>query len=334
MSAYGRYFDGERSVIRDVLVHVRDGGLVLTGDGVERRVEAADVEVAEPDARGQRLLRFRSGGGCEVDEGAELHGLLAAIGHRDPPIVRWQTSWWVAGAAAVLLVGLALVAYREGVPWLAERLAKGLPDTVHTRIGEQTLALLDRTGFAPSRLPRERQDELTTRFRALRVPDGVVPSYTVHFRAGGRFGANAMALPNGDVIVTDQLVALAKDDREILAVLGHELGHVRERHGLRLFLQGSAVGVAVGLWLGDVGSTLVGVPAFLLAAKYSRDFELEADAFAAALLRTNDLPTEHLAAMLRRLEGAAGPGLSYLSSHPLTDERITALDDSAARGEP
>jgi Zn-dependent protease with chaperone function len=327
VSLGARYFDGRTSRLRDVRLEATQDGLLLVGEGVERRIERADLEVSEPEAGGVRQLRFRGGGGCEIDEGPELAALLALMGHREGGVVRWQSSWLLVALAAALLVILAAWVYRAGLPWIAERVAKGLPDGVHAQLGDQTLALLDRTGFQPSELASDRQSELVDRFRALRTPDGVLPSYAIHFRGGGPFGANAFALLNGDMVVTDELVALAEDDLEILAVLGHELGHLRERHGLRLFLQGSAVGFAVAAWFGDISSALVGLPAFLLQAKYSRDFEREADAYAAALLRANDIPVAHLARILERLTDATRPDWSYLTSHPLTEERVAALEE-------
>ena len=41
--------------------------------------------------------------------------------------------------------------------------------------------------------------------------------------------------------MTDGLVHLSKDDRELLGVLAHEAGHIARRHGVRHLLQSSAV---------------------------------------------------------------------------------------------
>ena len=57
--------------------------------------------------------------------------------------------------------------------------------------------------------------------------------------------------------MTDELVALAKSDDELLAVLAHEAGHHVHRHGLRGAMEGSAVFLLSGLMLGDAtGSSL------------------------------------------------------------------------------
>jgi predicted Zn-dependent protease len=87
----------------------------------------------------------------------------------------------------------------------------------------------------------------------------------------------------------------------------------------------------VAVWLGDVGSLATALPAFVLEAQYSRDFEREADRYAAKLLRANGLDSAPLADLLARLEAEQGgprgrQGLAaYLSSHPATSERIREL---------
>jgi Zn-dependent protease with chaperone function len=138
-----------------------------------------------------------------------------------------------------------------------------------------------------------------------------------------------MALPSGMIVVTDELIALARDDRELLGVLAHEAGHVERRHGIRLVLQHSALGLLAAWLVGDVTSLLAVAPATLLQAKYSRDFEREADSYAADLLRARGISPGMLADLLERLEqvqpGPSSTVLSYASSHPATEERLDAL---------
>ena len=50
-----------------------------------------------------------------------------------------------------------------------------------------------------------------------------------------------LALPSGVVIVTDDLVALAKDADDVVAVLAHEVGHLEGRHGVRAVIQSALV---------------------------------------------------------------------------------------------
>ena len=83
------------------------------------------------------------------------------------------------------------------------------------------------------------------------------------------------------------MVTSIHDDDELIAVLAHELGHLNGRHAMRMVLQQSGIAVLVTAVAGDaVGMTLLAaaMPAALLNARYSREFELEADDYAYALL--------------------------------------------------
>ena len=160
--------------------------------------------------------------------------------------------------------------------------------------------------------------------------------YQLEFRRSEDIGANAFALPSGIVVMTDELVELAKSDEEIVAVLAHEIGHVRGRHALRQLLQAAGISALAVALLGDVSSIsgiLSAAPA-LLHAKHSRDFEREADVFAKQWLREHDIdgdalrrdpvPHDRFARRTRR-SGA----IDYFSSHPPTDERVRCSPETA-----
>jgi Zn-dependent protease with chaperone function len=234
--------------------------------------------------------------------------------------------------AAIVIVVALVSGYTFGIPMLADAIARRLPAELTTSLGDQALAALDRQVFAPSAIPRERQQTIDAAFRSLAMPTGSTGVYKLEFRKSEAAGANAVALPSGTIVVTDDLVTLARDDREILGVLAHEAGHVERRHGLRGILQNSLLGLVLAWIAGDVSSVAAAAPAALLEANYSRDLEREADAFATQVLDGNDIPRAHLADMLRRLETSAKtsgmPGaLKYLSTHPATAERLQALEE-------
>ncbi|WP_414632479.1 M48 family metallopeptidase, partial [Acinetobacter sp. UBA6720] len=93
---------------------------------------------------------------------------------------------------------------------------------------------------APSTVPVLRQKQIIKSYQDL-VANGRPAK--VLFRSGGKIGANALAIPNNTIILTDELVNLAKDDHEIIGVLAHEQGHLVERHSLQQAL--SSLGFSV-----------------------------------------------------------------------------------------
>lgn len=329
------YYDGRTAKRHDVTLNVEGEMLRLAGDGVDRLASLHELRLSEPMGAAPRLITFADGAFCEVRDHAGLAWLLEQTGHRDNLVVRWQYSLrWVL-AALVLFVALAAAGYRYGVPWLAQQLAERVPAAVARDIGEQALKQLDDGLAEPSRLAAARREEIVARFGRLAPPAGKPVPHRIVFRRSQAFGANALALPSGTLIVFDDLVALAHSDEEILGVLAHELGHVRARHGLRLMLQGSIVGLVSAWYIGDVSSALAAAPVLLLQASYSREFEREADAYAIDMLRANAIAPAHLADLLERLENArerrrtgreaAATMPDYLSTHPATGERLRLL---------
>jgi Zn-dependent protease with chaperone function len=199
---------------------------------------------------------------------------------------------------------------------------------VDRALGQQTLELLDRVLLADSQLPDGRQDELRARFSDMvrDLDDG--HRYELALRHSERIGANAFALPSGTVVMTDELVELAKSDDEIVAVLAHEIGHVRGRHALRQLLQASGVAAIATALLGDVSqlTAVASAAPVLLQAKNSRDMEREADAYAKAWLDAHGIPEHRFDDILCRMDASRKSRPrnalnSFFATHPATRER-------------
>lgn len=328
------YFDGKSARAQPVELRLDDQVLVMTGDEIDIRAHLSKLNISEPLGSAPRLVTFPDGSHCEVHDREAFARMLRAGRHRDGLTVHLQSRWrWVVVS---LLIAIAAVGagYRWGLPAASEWLAYQLPSNVLAGIGESTLELLDKHFLTPSKLPRDRQLAITQEFDRLKLPPGAPPHHIV-FRDGGPIGANALALPDGTIVVTDQLVKAATDDREILGVLSHELGHLARRHSMRMLIQNSIVGAVVAWYVGDFSNLAAGMSAAVLQAKYSRGFESEADDYAVKVMKLNGIPPAELADMLQRLQAMADkkhPGKNgdmfngYLDSHPATPERIRKIE--------
>jgi Zn-dependent protease with chaperone function len=238
-----------------------------------------------------------------------------------------------------LIVALAVTAamlaasYWLVFPVIVRVVAAGVPQGALEAVGSQTLASLDDGLLEPTTLSVPRQQELTSAFRRLSIPPALAAHTRLEFRRSDALGANALALPSGVVVMTDGLVALATDVDDVVAVLAHEVGHLEGRHSMRAVVQSALVSGLIALVVGDVSALAAAAPAALLNARYSRDLEREADAYAVGALRAIGVRPTKLADMLERMEAehakAAGDSpagvFSYLSTHPTTDERLTTL---------
>lgn len=145
---------------------------------------------------------------------------------------------------------------------------------------------------------------------------------------------NAVALPGGKVIIFDELLRQAQSPDEVAGVLGHEIGHVRNRDVMQALLRQLGLSVVLGGIQGDAGSYLQA----LLGLTYTRSAEAEADRFAIRAMQTGAVSPAPTAAFFERLaryeprSGRAATVLGYLSSHPLSASRERAFRDSAKTG--
>lgn len=337
------YYDGLTAASKAVLLSIDGGELVLHGSADILRWPLQEVHVSERLGNTPRLLTYAGGGHCEVNDQPGLDKLLAQAGVGRNWLDGLQHSLpWALAAVLLILVAFA-AAYRYVLPWGAEVLAMRVPGAVLQKMGDSTLETLDRFMLKPSKLDAVRQQELSDAYARLRPPVDAQLKYRILFRSSPEMGANAFALPDGNIVMLDELVDLTKEDNEIIAVLAHERGHIERRHAMRMVLQSSVVGLVLAWYVGDVSGLLATAPAIIMQAKYSRDMEREADIYAEQTLQANGLSPCLLGSILDKLEAShlaarkekqkqpqadadkRNEAMDYLSSHPATQERKRLL---------
>jgi len=325
------YFDGHTARRYPVKLIIHKGLAALRGEDVQRSAQLAQLDISERLQHAPRILRFPDGSTIEAKDHVRLDKMLEENGYRTPRVVRWQNNWPLSLLALGVLITTLVAGYQWGVPLAADRLAQQLPAALEQSMGAGAMAAMDEY-FEPSTLPAAEQARLRTLFASLTQVQGAKTAYQLEFRASPS-GPNAFALPNGVIVMTDELVLLAQSDDAVLGVLSHELGHLRRHHSARHLLQALGVGVVLNLWLGDASSALAAAPAILLGQKHSRDFEREADGYAIDMMRANSRSLESMAVLFERM-GASRAAVedededsmqSYLSSHPSDAERIAKL---------
>jgi len=326
----GRLRDGATAAERPVDIE-RDGeDLVITGEDKVLRVTLATV-VADARLPGvPRMLALPDGARIETGD-HDAVALLFPPKSRIDAAAFWLESRWAAALGTIpVIAGLTWLFVAIVLPLGAGPVAQMISPRIENAIGRQSLAALDRVALNPSALDADTQEKIERRFRQFVAGEPGEENYVLVFRSGA-LGPNALALPGGIIIVTDDMVHLAPNEDELLAVLAHEIGHVQGRHALRLILQDSGVVVLIAALAGDAVSMSVlaaALPTALLQSHYSRQFEEEADEYAFAHLRRHGYSPQLFADMMRRLQQAdrrpAGEGgvLRYFSTHPLTEERI------------
>lgn len=330
MELSARYYDGRTSRACEVrLSFAADDTVSLLGEGVSLRWRLSELDIADRLGNTPRSVELPNGGKCEVADNDALDAVLAQrrLAQKGGWLHRLESRWIYVVFAVLITGAFSWGTISHGIPWLAEHAAYALPHSVDRQLGQGTLKVLDRTLFSGSRLDEAHRAVLQQRFKAMTdgLPDA--NSYRLVFRHSKKVGANAFALPSGIVVVTDALVELSCSDDEVIAVLAHEVGHLEHRHSLRMVMQDSAVALLLATVSGDPfsASTLAAaLPTVLVHARYSREFETEADDYAYDFLVSHRIPTQAFADILTRLGGEkeTAAAEAFLSSHPGTQQRV------------
>jgi len=325
----------ESLAIGDAVLEPTDSGLRATGvDGFAIEAPWRRIRVSERLEGIERTVRFPDGRVFQSTDDDGIDGLLPSVDRSR--FAQWRQlaeHRWKVAIGVVAAAGLAIVlVFNALIPVLADVAAHRTPIQVDTAIGRSALgSLAGITG--PSRTDAATRQALERDFRELAGSAGFAPGrVTLRIVDGRRVGANALAVPGGTVILTDQMIAVAENRDELIGVLAHELGHLHHRHGIEKVYRGAAVSAFLFFLIGgDGGLTgLAGLGAGLLSNAYSRDMEREADDYAVRLLsRTGYDPTAfgRLLVRLEDTQGGATPGL--LRTHPVGEERLRRMRDLA-----
>jgi Zn-dependent protease with chaperone function len=307
------YFDGRSARAHRVRVHVVDAHLVIAGDHVHRREPLAALPWPERTRHGVRLLHLADGASLHCRDSLAWDTWSADhAGRRDSIVVRAQQRWKWVMASTLVLLAMIVVGYSHLLPLAARAVVALIPLSADEALAQ-----------AVAHLPR-----------------GEVPAYHLEFRKS-TIGPNAFALPGGTVVLTDELYDRVAGDRDILVgVLGHELGHLRHRHGMRMLVQAGVLSAVAGALYGDFSTLFSQIPVLLGQASYSRAFEHEADVEAVRLMKAGGISPAVMARFFVRVrqpragDGAASaprlPSLPLaLASHPADAERIQFFEDAA-----
>ena len=269
-----------------------------------------------------RIITFDDGVKCESLQNDAIDRVMKER-HSVNGVIHSLESRTLYALASLLFLAVAVTYFvLHGNAQLSRYLSHMVPQKIVHEIGTQVFELLDKEYLKPTALEPEVQQRLRAQFE--RLTEGK-EGYSLHFRRG--IGANALALPSKSVIITDELIELSDgDDEAIRGVLAHEIGHIEQKHSMRLLIEGSFVYAFISYATGDLSFIVTAIPIFLIQNSYSREVEREADLYAKQRLQKMGLSTRPLAELFEKLEGESKLKMpEYLSSHPLNQERIQML---------
>jgi len=309
MALKGLWFDGKVSASISVELQVDDvDGITVIDVNYQTtvaQVPFSAVRISSRVGNTPRYIYFPDGKKFETRQ----HDLVDQLLQKNRPSFwnnlahQLETHTYFVALTLVLVVSFTWAMVVYGLPATSRYIAYQLPKSLMDRAATETLQLLDATHLKPTRLDEARQAELLKHF-APAITQNKDLDIRIIFRNGGAIGANAFALPDGTILFTDQIVQLAKNNDELLAVLAHEIGHVKYRHALRSVIQGSVVSFAVAMVTGDLSAAsnlLATLPVIMSNMSYSRNFEREADDNSLLFLDANHIERHYFVDLMERL---------------------------------
>ena len=155
------------------------------------------------------------------------------------------------------------------------------------------------------------------------------------YRIGAIGSPNAMALPGGVILISDELLALLGTEAELVAVLAHEIGHIELGHcfdqvRFQLLLRRSGVD--------SLGAIADAALQLLVQSSYSKTAEQESDTYGYELLLNSPYDPAALGAAFRAFNSLEPSGIGqhadllrdYLASHPPGPLRQAEFEQRAA----
>ncbi|CAM3093443.1 Peptidase M48 domain-containing protein [Sphingomonas antarctica] len=298
---------------RDVDVAAAGDALVVDGE----RVAADDLSGIDHDHA--RVFGRDGHPGWRLGFDSPPPADIAAILPARQKFGRWidRHGLWRAAVVATVVSAVLVVGVLSAPRWIAPL----IPMSVERRLGDTLIGDID-SHSCSGKGGQAALDALAARIEPgradLRVRAVPVPM------------VNAITLPGGTILIFDGLLKQAAGPDELAGVLGHEIGHVRHRDTLKGLLREAGLTILTG----GANGALANNAGMVVALRYSRDAEGDADDYAIDALRRAHVSPVQTAGFFQRLakQGDASGALAWLSSHPVSADRRARFLNSRGTG--
>jgi len=337
MQIEAKFYDGVTSKEHNVILEfTEDKRLIIQNYDINLPI--SEVTIKNRLGNTPRIIELPNGARCKVEDNDKLDFILKKLNIKQSSIYKLERSWKLALGSIVFISIFIVFMLTAGASYSASIIANLMPKGTLDSVSKTTLAQLDEKYLHKSNLTSDKKEKVRELFEKLTNGE---KRYKLHFRSSPLMGANAFALPSGDVVVLDELVMLDKDKNlyGVLGVLAHEKGHVVYRHALKGAIKTTVATVVIGYFTGDATFIASTLPTLLVTTKYTREFEHEADVYAKNELKRLNISSKPLGELFKRLEhnpfnkkdkNSTANKLEisldklpeWASTHPATEDRI------------
>jgi Zn-dependent protease with chaperone function len=328
----GKAFAARSSRMQEAVLEQLGQSLTVRADGrALAQAVLEDVEIDPPLGSAPRKLTFPDGTVFETEDrdaidaitGLTRGGILHDYERFSPRLIV---------VVAACLAGIWVI-WRYGLDILVSAAIFLTPPALVDQINKGTLATVDVTMADPTKLAEDEQERVSRIFAQLltKVDDSAHDDHDFQllFRKMDGIGPNAFALPGGTIVMTDAFVKRFPEDDVLAGVLGHEIGHVVEQHGLRQIYRSLGIYVLIAFLAGDTGPILEDIVLegnLLLSLAYSREHESSADRFGLRLSHDAGYDPAGLKLFFERISVMTGESDRWFSTHPSSKDRVEAIN--------
>lgn len=308
--------------------------------GTEYRGKLDSLELSDRLANVQRKIILENGSVFITNDNDSIDNIFKKRLKYKKMIhtLETKTIWILIAIVVSVIFGVSF--FKWGIPYFSKEIAHSLPTKTNILISKNTLDLLDKHIFKKTEISQKTILQIREHFHSNiaslgKLEDGL--KYNLHFRLlkSGDFSLpNAMALPSGDIILTDKFVQLCQSQEEMDSVLLHEMGHIVHRDSLQILISGTFISVAIMAIIGDVNflaDMSVGIGSLLISSSYTREHEHKADIYAFEKMLSAKIDPIAFSNIMNRMSEYMDKYLSsddevdlleYISTHPKTNQRI------------
>ncbi|MFQ3189820.1 MAG: Zn-dependent protease with chaperone function [Paraglaciecola sp.] len=329
------YLLGRSQCLPVTVLMTASGGLRIVDLSNQLLVETANsqIKVAEKLASVPREFSLYDQGLVVVDSTAAVDTWIASNSKQNK-VSKLEKSMSTVLLCTILVPIFLFVFFKYLIPSSAILFADYVPKSLVNIASKHTLSALDSSILAETSLDDETRNNYQNMWQDVISKIDVPTQFNIQFRQSETMGANAFALPNGTIVITDELVKLIDDDHDLLtAILLHEIGHIEHKHSMRLISEALATSIAVNYFFADLGGLVeffAGISNTVVQNQFSQKLEWEADNYALSKLDELGMDRESFADAMKKLADTL-PKESKLTlllqSHPSMQSRIDNARD-------
>jgi len=138
---------------------------------------------------------------------------------------------------------------------------------------------------------------------------------------------NAFCTPGGYIYVYTGLIKYLDNEMQLAGVMGHEIAHADRRHSANQILKQYGVEALIQIFTSGNTQQIAQIGAQLLALKFSRTDETEADDYSVRYLLGTEYDPQGAKYFFQKISGSTTIP-EFLSTHPNPDNRVLNIEET------